>query len=184
MRRILLFPMFTLTVIFFIMSCSSSSRMGDKTSNEKYREKPGVINENFDPMNLDKEEIQIQKTRNTESQSDNIDLFLQDTSEEQSSGETIGYRVQICAVTDEQKAREIQRDAILSFIDENIYLKYDAPYYKVRIGDFVKKEDADRLKEIAISRGFNDAWVVRTKVKVNPQKRVPPQQPDQQPPNQ
>jgi hypothetical protein len=45
-----------------------------------------------------------------------------------------------------------------------IYLVFNAPYYKLMIGDFIKRADADiiltRLKEM----GYNDAWVVRSRV--------------------
>ncbi len=184
MKKILNYPILFVLLIFLVVGCSSTAKMGSKASSEKYRERPGVINENFDPMKLDREEIQIQRTKNTETQSDNIDHLLKETNaDQQLEGETVGYRVQICAVTDEQKARVIQQEAILNFIDENVYLKYDAPYYKVRIGDFLTRRDAEQFKKIVISRGFNDAWVVRTKVKVNPHKGEPPQQPNPQPPN-
>ena len=184
MKKILNYPLFLILLFLLLGGCSSTMKMTGKKSTEKYQERPGVINENFDPMKLDREEIQIQKTKNTEARSDNIDKLLQqsDRSGEQ-AGEVVGYRVQICAVSDEQQAREIQREAILNFIDENIYLKYDPPYYKVRIGDCMTKQEAEQLQKLAISRGFNDAWMVRTKIKVNPQTGEPPQQPNQQPPN-
>ena len=183
MRKIFTLLMVVLIFSLLVLGCGSTRKLGGKSAEEKYKERPGVINENFDPMRLDREEVQIQRTTNIESKSEDIDLLLQEDNSPQESREVVGYRVQICAVSDEQKAREIQREAILNFIDENVYLKYDAPYYKVRIGDFEKKEDADKIKQIAISRGFKDAWVVRTKIKLNPQKKIPPQQPNQQPPN-
>jgi len=184
MKKALNYPIIFTLLLFLLVGCSSTAKLNGKKSTEKYQERPGVINENFDPMKLDREEIQIQRTKNTATRSDNIDKLLQQSDGgEQATADVVGFRVQICAVSDEQKARAIQQEAILNFIDENIYLKYDAPYYKVRIGDFVTRREAEQLQKLAVARGFNDAWVVRTKIKVNPQKGEPPQQPNQQPPN-
>jgi len=184
MKKIFNYPIILILLLLLVVGCSSTAKLNGKKSTEKYKERPGVINENFNPLMLDREEIQIQKTKNTETRSDNIDKLLQESDRGvQEAEEVVGYRVQICAVSDEQQARSIQREAIINFIDENIYLKYDAPYYKVRIGDCMTKHEAEQLQKLAISRGFSDAWVVRTKIKVNPQKGEPPQQPNQQPPN-
>ncbi|MBN2089330.1 SPOR domain-containing protein [candidate division KSB1 bacterium] len=78
-----------------------------------------------------------------------------------------GWRVQICALADESAARRLQQraeDVFEKYQSFKVYLTYDSPYYKVRIGDFTSRTEADRLKTIAIQKGFPDAWVVRTNV--------------------
>ncbi len=78
-----------------------------------------------------------------------------------------GWRVQVCALADESAARRLQQraeDVFEKYQSFKVYLAYDSPYYKVRIGDFTSRTEADRLKTIAIQKGFPDAWVVRTNV--------------------
>jgi hypothetical protein len=82
--------------------------------------------------------------------------------------EVQGYRVQLIATRDEEEARSVRRDALLSF-DERVYLVYDNPYYKVRAGDCLSRYEADVLQEKAVQMGYAEAWVVRTTVSVKPQ---------------
>ncbi|TDI88028.1 MAG: SPOR domain-containing protein [Caldithrix sp.] len=74
-----------------------------------------------------------------------------------------GYRIQIIQTTDPEEARNVERDAILRF-DEEVYRVFDPPFYKVRVGDFVNWNDAEKVQKVAIRRGFRDAWVIRTKI--------------------
>ena len=78
---------------------------------------------------------------------------------------------------------QVQRDAIIRFINEDVYMDYHAPYYKVRIGNCLTRYEAEQLQQLAIQKGFADAWVVRTKVKPNVQKDESQQQETAAPPN-
>ncbi len=78
-----------------------------------------------------------------------------------------GFRVQLIATRDEQTARQVRADALLN-LPHNVYLIYDNPYYKIRVGDCLSHMEADSLQRLAILRGFVGAWIVRTIVNVNP----------------
>lgn len=147
--------------IILLSGCAAKKTMQEKsTTKEK-----GLINENFDPLILKDDDIEIIKKKPAEAKSDFENSIFQSIEEtEDLNKELDGYRVQICALSDEKRARDVQREAILKF-DENIYLIYDSPYYKVRIGDCVTRFEADKLQQIAVEKGFEDAWVVKTKVK-------------------
>lgn len=75
-----------------------------------------------------------------------------------------GYRVQLISTRDEEEARAVLRNAVLSF-DEQVYREFHDPYYKIRVGDFRSRYEAVLLQEKAIAMGFTDAWVVRSKIK-------------------
>ncbi|MBC8183091.1 SPOR domain-containing protein [candidate division KSB1 bacterium] len=181
MRKIiLLFVSLILMVILF--GCSSTGQMVKPNKNTEVRErKTGIINENFDLSVLDENELDLKKTISPESKSDNIDDLLLQTPDEQPLPEEVdGFRIQICAVSDEEKAKQVQRDAIFQFINEEVYLDYHAPYYKVRIGNCLTRYEAEQLQQTVIKQGFADAWVVRAKVKPNSD---PPVQNEESPPN-
>ncbi|MBD3288368.1 hypothetical protein GF337_06150, partial [candidate division KSB1 bacterium] len=162
-------------LIFILSSCASNKQMKrDRASDSG---KMGYINENFDPLILNDYELKIKQKQETEAKSDVDDSILDNISiSTDRAAEVTGYRVQICAVPNEETAREIQREAILK-MNENIYLIYDSPYYKVRIGDCTSRFEADKLQQLAISKGFDQAWVVKTRVKANPREIS-----DEQPP--
>jgi|Deesub1362B_J571_1020462.scaffolds.fasta_scaffold05998_4 cell division septation protein DedD len=73
-----------------------------------------------------------------------------------------GFRIQIAAVTSQEDAAEIQKQAMLQFEDVNVYLVFEPPYYKIRVGDFERRHDAEEFQRKAIEAGYRDAWIVRT----------------------
>lgn len=75
----------------------------------------------------------------------------------------LGFRVQIFASSTENNASRIATDARSSF-DETVYVEHVAPYYKVRVGDFLTRADADILKSKAQQLGFRGAFVVETMI--------------------
>jgi len=156
-------------LIIFIFGCSGSKKLMTESKESPADEKnTGIINEFFDPLILDEEDLKIKKTISVESKSDQMDDVLSQSAIDQQRSESVtGFRVQICAVSDEEGARQIHRDAILKFLDEEVYLIYDSPYYKVRVGNCLTRYEADKLQQLAIEKGFDDAWVVRTKIKPN-----------------
>ncbi len=155
------------SIIFYATACSgprSLTRSEQVTSEEE--KSTGIVNEFFDPLILDDEDLQVKKTISIESQSDKVqEELMMDDAEQIKSESVTGYRVQICALSDEERAREIHRTAILKFVNEEVYLIYDSPYYKVRVGNCRTRQEADRLQQLAVEKGFDDAWVVRTKIK-------------------
>lgn len=156
-----------LLIFSLILNCGASQKMtSGKKSEAEIENGTGIINEFFDPLILEEDEIKVTRTISIESKSDQINNVLSRSDDnEQISEITTGYRVQICAVSDEDKARQVQREAILKFVNEDIYLIYDTPYYKVRVGNCATRLDADQLQQLATQKGFDDAWVVRTKIK-------------------
>jgi hypothetical protein len=91
--------------------------------------------------------------------------------EQPSNGSTItptgatapGYRVQIFASSTNEGAEKIASEARFKFT-ERVYVEYDAPYYKVRVGDYKNRSDAEILKQKAINVGYSDAWIAQTEV--------------------
>ena len=155
-----------LVAILVILGCSSTRKLvTDKQPSNNEEKATGIVNEFFDPLILDEEDLKVKKTAAIESKSDQIkEEAAPGDAEFQKQGTSQGFRVQICALSDEERAKEIQRDAILKFINEEVYLIYDSPYYKVRVGNCLTRQEADKLQQFAVEKGFDDAWVVRTKI--------------------
>jgi len=157
-----------LLILLVIAGCSMTRTMMPESQKPENEEKTtGIVNEFFDPLILNDEELEIKKTISIETKSDQLDQNLSkpDTSYQQPEISP-GFRVQICAVSDEDRAKQIQRDALMKFINEEIYLIYDIPYYKVRVGNCLTRYEADQLQKLAVEKGFEDAWVVRTNIAV------------------
>jgi hypothetical protein len=78
-----------------------------------------------------------------------------------------GYRVQVCAVRSGSEAREVlqrAQDIFAAYPGYQVYLTYDSPYYKVRVGDCRLPYQADHILEICRANGLEKAWVVKTRI--------------------
>ncbi|MBN2105455.1 SPOR domain-containing protein [bacterium] len=163
---------FISVVLIGIWGCAASKfgwETEPKTDQPTTESKTGFT-EDFDPLSLNEEDIRVSPLPPDERQPDT--RVIQSESDE---AETIpeselvsGYRVQLSASTDEQNAFEAKKRAIYKF-NRRVYLVFQAPYYKLYVGDFLKsqKKEADALAEKARKMGFQDAWT--TPARVNPQ---------------
>lgn len=56
--------------------------------------------------------------------------------------------------------------------DRNVYLDYEVPYYKIRVGDFSNREDAEIYLLKVRTSGYSDAWVVAVNINVRESERL------------
>jgi hypothetical protein len=78
-----------------------------------------------------------------------------------------GFRVQCFASSQIERVRAEQKN-LESKVRFPVYIIFAAPYYKLLVGDFVKRSDADAATAKMKELGYADAWVMRTKVWVKP----------------
>jgi len=151
--------------VLFLFSCSTS-QFGWKREPEPGGKEKSVFKEDFDPLSLNDDDIVILPEETT-SQKEVVEKPVHEkpaVGEEKSGEEMIqGYRIQLLATGDEAQARKAKRDAIFKF-QEHVYLVFEAPLYKLRVGDCQTKKEAEALRKEAAQKGFRDAWIVPSKV--------------------
>jgi cell division septation protein DedD len=76
-----------------------------------------------------------------------------------------GFRVQILASTSEENANGFAGEARTK-LDHPVYVEYIPPYYKVRVGDFIVRSDAESCRDRIRGMGYTDAFVVESLVNV------------------
>ena len=70
-----------------------------------------------------------------------------------------GYRVQIGAFEDKNNADNMAESA-LSKTDLLVYVEYITPFYRVRVGDFTERSEAEKCVKFLKEKGFSEAlWV-------------------------
>lgn len=75
------------------------------------------------------------------------------------------YRVQI--FTSRTYGPAVREQSIASEIfDKRVALDYEVPYYKVRLGDFENRRQAEDYLSVAKDAGYDSAWVVRVTLNV------------------
>ena len=74
-----------------------------------------------------------------------------------------GYRVQIGAFEDKDRADKMKTSA-LSKIDLPVYVEYLTPFFRVRVGDFTEKSEAEECVKFLKEMGFKEALWVYTNI--------------------
>lgn len=64
-----------------------------------------------------------------------------------SSGQYKGYRIQVVSTTNREQAFKIKADLLTRFPEEKTYVMFQSPYFKVRFGNFLKREDAEKMRK-------------------------------------
>ena len=74
-----------------------------------------------------------------------------------------GYRVQVLATRYIERADSLA--AIMkNTISDSVYVDFEAPNYKVRVGDFIDRDPAETLQQELVQMGYNSAWILRTRI--------------------
>ncbi len=166
-----LFIILVSLIIAFNWGCSGPAQMqkGATPGQNQQSDAQIRLNEDFDPLSLT-DEPDVRTVSEAESAdfyklSDFLINEKQDTTE---VNEIVpGYRVQLISTRSESESNMVKLDAMLTF-QTHVYRIFDDPYYKIRIGDCLSRFEANDLQEIAVKRGFSEAWVVQTNVYRNP----------------
>ncbi len=64
-----------------------------------------------------------------------------------SSGLYRGYRVQVLSTQSRGEAFKMKTDLLTKFPDLKSYLLFQSPNFKVRIGNYIKRDDAEKLRK-------------------------------------
>ncbi len=72
-----------------------------------------------------------------------------------------GYRIQLFSGREEWIAKKIEAGLKVKYL-EKVYLIFEAPFYKVRIGDFRNRDNAVRFCMQMRDDGYNEGWVVKS----------------------
>jgi hypothetical protein len=94
-----------------------------------------------------------------------------------STGPSEVYRVQIFTSRLYTEANS-ERSLAEEIFNLPIYLDYELPYYKLRVGDFLTRPEAETMLSEIKSIGYRNAWVARVVLKI---KESPEHEPTDQP---
>lgn len=142
------------TLIFFSVSVSAALQGTPADS----------LDESFDPTTLSDWKTMprtLERVKPLKEEMNTFNLMAPGDSEEPKV--RIGYRVQISSTSDYLQALKL--DSLARTIwKEDVYMRFDSPYYKIRVGNEPHRDAAERLQQEAFRAGFRTAWVVRTEI--------------------
>jgi hypothetical protein len=83
---------------------------------------------------------------------------------------TKGFRIQVLNTTDRTQALNAKSKLLSLYPEHKTYLMYQAPYFKIRIGNFENRKEADQLKR-ELNRLFpTGVFVIPSEIEFKPEK--------------
>jgi hypothetical protein len=79
-------------------------------------------------------------------------------------GTTDGYRVQVLSTDDLDEANRIRAEVYEKTTRKEVYVIFEPPFYKVKVGDFTSKSEADNLRFKLNQLGYTESKVVQETV--------------------
>ena len=151
-----------LTVVFLLAGCAKKQAVVAEA--EDYS--GATIFEEIESDEIDTSSIFFEETTDDES---SASLFedLEETTVSPVSSTPVtsqGYRVQIGAYQSETQANSMA-DRARGSLGRSVYVQYVAPYYKVRVGNFIDKYSATQYKnQLRSTSSYRDAFVVSSEI--------------------
>ncbi len=86
------------------------------------------------------------------------------TQSQLSNGLYKGYRLQLLSSNDRNQAFKLKYALMNKFPEYKSYVVYQAPYFKVRLGNFMKKEDAEKARKQLAKNFSSGIYIVEDAV--------------------
>ncbi|MFZ2322091.1 MAG: SPOR domain-containing protein [Ignavibacteriaceae bacterium] len=181
MKKSLVFYLFILSAFSFIISsCATStgsrySKIDDKNNTDSL----SITNSDNNTVKLDedfdispyKTNIKIPEKTKTNTTNKN-DIWFDYTSANTGADQKIlvgteeGYRVLVTSTDNLEDANQIKSEIENSVNDNEVYIDFEPPFYKVKSGDFNNQKSADNLRFKLNQLGYTEAKVIKETINV------------------
>ncbi len=177
--RLLVFSL----AVSWLAGCAALKKQTKQTEEPKETQAATTTvgyDESFDPLSLEDDDIVIKRTNRFETSSNPVIEPLNVSSGNTGTTgneipdslitykEVDGFRVQIFAGRSVETATMTKTKAEADFapLGQKVYFIFEAPFYRIRVGDFTDRTQAEKLREQARKIGYREAFIVRSKVRV------------------
>jgi hypothetical protein len=92
-------------------------------------------------------------------------LYKEHKIQKERHSELKGFRIQLYSSSNYENAKQVRFDFVQAFNDVSVYLKYQQPNYKVRVGNFRTRLEAEKFKaELELNNQFKACFIVPDKI--------------------
>lgn len=171
------FLAFLIVLTFIIIACSAST--GSRYANEKDEttkpsdkidalDNKGSLNEDFDITPYKTKILLPEKPVENFERNEEIWFTYEKGSGEVKKKSIVstgdGYRVLILTTDNIDEANQIKSEIYFSNKIEEVYVDFEPPFYKVKIGDFESERNANDLRFKLNQQGYHEAKVIKDKI--------------------
>ena len=80
--------------------------------------------------------------------------------------EKMGWKIQILSTKDFFLADSIFKQSSELFENQEVRKIFNSPYYKIRVGNCISREDAEKILTESREYGYYESWIIKTRVKI------------------
>jgi len=151
----------SVVALVLLAGCGGGSQLLQDELEGKRKAPLAYYESTLRPAEFDEEVDAVQKAH---AQSDNVTpIDLPNDSTFVEIVETQGFRIQIFASGSIDEATAAKR-VLNQKVADSVYVVYDPPVYKVRMGDYASRLEANQRLTRIVNIGYDDAWVVSDKI--------------------
>ena len=77
-----------------------------------------------------------------------------------------GYRIQVM-ISENQEDLVLAKEKLESDIKEKIYIQFELPNYKLRIGNFSSRKKAELYRTKIVQLGYRSSWIIPTLIELD-----------------
>lgn len=147
-------------LLVLAIGCSPSKRVAEK-GEESAKEKKLSLAQyeaTLNPSDYDEEIEMVQKAHAEEKNRGQLTIPSDSTIMQEELIQ--GFRIQVFSSSNIDDANEARKGAEAKFQHDSVYIIFDTPVYKVRVGDFANRYDANQRLPEFVDKGYRDAWIV------------------------
>ncbi|MFH1861965.1 MAG: SPOR domain-containing protein [bacterium] len=152
-----------LGITMVLVGCAAQRATHAPAAGEIQDRNTVVQDEGFDPLSLQEDDLMVLPKPDLQPALPDGEKAPTAVSSKHRIREDNGFRVQISTTSLEVEARDVEQRAIVDF-NTSVYLIFDPPNYKIRVGDCRTRAEANDLRLQAINLGYADAWVVQSRI--------------------
>lgn len=151
-------------VILTVVACASSSPQSVEQDKPKQDTKKDLkaplprYEATLDPSDYDEEVELVQKKQAEEKAHVELQIPRDSTTTEEVS--QLGVRIQVFSTSSIDEALKMKIEVLAKLPQDSVYVVYDPPVYKVRLGDFPTRYEASIKLSTVVDQGYPDAWIV------------------------
>ena len=91
-------------------------------------------------------------------------LDLMDSLNDKSKKTNIGFRLQLFETT----SKDIADKERLNFqivLNDTVYIVFEAPLYRLQLGDYFTRKEAEQKKDNLVRNGYKNIWIVKSRIR-------------------
>jgi hypothetical protein len=161
------FSLFALLLFLALAWVACSSANPDVTEQHQQSQKQGkkemkaplsTYEATLDPSDYD-EDVEVVQKKQTE-EKPIVQLQIPKDSSVVQETSQVGFRIQLFSTSSIDEAMKMKVNVLAKLPRDSVYIVYDPPVYKIRLGDFPSRYEASIRLPSIVNEGYADAWIV------------------------